>query len=88
MLFSSYNTTLRSINLEWNPIGEEGAAIMLNALRSGNTSLTELNLGSCGVSLATQRCFFYLCLGFGIRYSLLRASLFSLQSFASQDFRK
>jgi hypothetical protein len=51
-----FNTTLRSLNLEWNPIGEEGAAILLKALRRGNTSLTELNIGSCGVSLATQRC--------------------------------
>jgi hypothetical protein len=56
MHFFSFNTTLRSINLEWNPIGEEGAAILLNAIRNGNTSITELNLGSCGVSLATQRC--------------------------------
>ena len=52
----SFNTTLRSINLEWNPIGETGASILLNSLRMGNTSLTELNIGSCGVSLATQRC--------------------------------
>jgi hypothetical protein len=51
-----FNTTLRSLNLEWNPIGEEGSAILLKALRRGNTSLTELNIGSCGVSLATQRC--------------------------------
>jgi hypothetical protein len=50
-----FNTTLRSLNLEWNPIGEEGASILLKALRRGNTSLTELNIGSCGVSLATQR---------------------------------
>jgi hypothetical protein len=27
----------------------------MKALRSGNTSLTELNVGSCGISLATQR---------------------------------
>ncbi len=52
---SRLNTTLRSINLEWNPIGEDGAAILLKTLRAGNTSLTELNVGSCGISLATQR---------------------------------
>ncbi len=49
------NTTLRSINLEWNPIGEDGASILLKTLRAGNTTLTELNVGSCGISLATQR---------------------------------
>ncbi len=50
-----YNTTLRSLNLEWNPVGEAGATILLNSMRLGNTSLTELNVGSCGISLATQR---------------------------------
>ena len=68
--------------MEWNPIGEEGATILLNALRNGNTSITELNLGSCGVSLATQRC------ASPVDSSMVRGSSLLMQNFASKGLRK
>jgi hypothetical protein len=78
---------LRSLNLEWNPIGEEGAGIFLSALRRGNTSLTELNVGSCGVSLATQRCVVALgCNQPNAKHQQFNSSHRPIQNFASKDF--
>ena len=49
------NSTLISLNMDWNNIGDEGAAHFLATLQGFNTSLTSLSLGNNHVMPPTMR---------------------------------
>ena len=44
------SVTLRVLNVSWNDIGDDGMAVISEALQS-NKSLTKLNVYKCGLSV-------------------------------------